>query len=487
MEGKKKVFSCIMVCLAAFTQGTMFLWNSFSLPYIEKEPFIVENDNNMREGNLTMDISEDNHTVNISEHHSGLIASAHSIGAAIGAICCGSVLSIGPLNIVLPLLSFAVVLSWALMVHASSLSMLVAGKLLLGLSVTLQCSQVPLYIAQVAPTKHRGLLLSSFSIIRNLSQIIVTASAELLPLSWRMMTYLFGVVPAGLLALVGPGLSKVEDVDTNMKNDADSIAYGIMNVTNFSTWFNSLLICQKHPVLGKCISLITNSVDNIAEISKLPQKKQELERNYGSAKVSTAKQKNWSIIKSTLFLMFFASSYILSGMVLITNFPSKLFTPAYPYKPLIAMSLSLLSNLIGSMFSSFLTNKFGLRMVLMFSSTMMALCMSCLSIFYHFNMCTANNYLMCYFPLIIIIIFFVSLAIGIGTIFIVIIGEKLPLKKRSLTMPVIMVTMEILEAVQNFILPLLISYFDKIGLTVIFGGHAVANLASVLVAFLWIE
>jgi len=475
-----------MVCLAAFTQGTMFLWNSFSLPMIENEA-LTKYDYNLSQDNLTVEISEDSQELVISEHNLSLIASAHSIGAAIGALGSGFVLSLGPLNIVLPLLSIAVVLSWVMMVYAPTIQIMVIGKLLLGLSITLQCSQVPLYIAQVAPSNHRGLLLSFFSIIRNLSQIIVTATAELLPLGWRAMTYIFGVVPAVLLAMVGPLLSKVQDIDSNMKNDADSIAYGIMNVTNFSTWLNSTLVNQKHPVFGKCISLVANSVDNIAEISNLPQKKKELEKNYGSAKVSTANQKNWSIIKSTLVLMFFSASYILSGMVLITNFPSKLFTAAYPYKPLLAMSLSLFSNLLGSIISSFLTNKFGIRIILMLSSTMMALCMCGLSIFYYFDLCFVDQSLMYYFPLLIVIVFFIFLSIGIGTIFIVIIGEKLPMKKRSMTMPVIMVTMEILEAIQNFLLPLIISYLDNLGLPIIFCVHAVANLVSVVVAFLWIE
>ena len=480
MEGKKKVFSCIMVCLAAFTQGTMFLWNSFSLPTIGKES-LMNNNSEMSSDNLTVRTTEET-----SEHHVSLIASAHSIGAAIGALFSGSVLSLGPLNILLPSLAIAVVLSWAMMVHASSLPVLVTGKILLGLFITLQCSQVPLYIGQVAPSRHRGLLLSSFSIIRNIAQIIVTASAAYLPLGWRMMTYLFGVVPACLLALSGPCLTRVEEIESNLKNDPDSIAYGIMNVTNFSAWMNSTLINQKHPVFGKCISIVTNSVDNIGELSKLPEKKKELERNYGSAKVSTARKKGWLITRSMFFLAFFASSYILSGMVLITNFPYIIFSATYPYKYLLATSISLFGNLIGSIFSSFLTDKFGISVILMVTSSIMSVCMTCLSVYYYFDMCSSNS-LLCYFPLIIVIIFFISLAIGIGTIFIVIIGEKLPIKKISLTMPVIMVTMELLEAAQNFLLPLLISSIGRYGLPVVFGGHAVANIVSVLVAFIWLD
>ena len=173
-------------------------------------------------------------------------------------------------------------------------------------------------------------------------------------------------------------------------------------------------------------------------------------------------------------------------MFFVTNFPFKLFSSIYPFPYLLASAVSNFANLAGSIFSSFLTAKYGIRPLLVGSSFVMALCMACLSVYYYFDMCP-SYYFMCFFPFIIVLMFYMSLALGIGTIFFVIIGEKLPIKKRSLTMPLITVTMELLEAAQNFFLPLLISYMDTYGygLTVVFGGHALANIASVIVVFLW--
>lgn len=64
-----------------------------------------------------------------------------------------------------------------------------------------------------------------------------------------------------------------------------------------------------------------------------------------------------TIARSTAYITFFACSYIMSGMVLLTNFPSKLITPSYPYRPLTASSIALGSNLLGSVISSLLTNR----------------------------------------------------------------------------------------------------------------------------------
>ena len=47
----------------------------------------------------------------------------------------------------------------------------------------------------------------------------------------------------------------------------------------------------------------------------------------------------------------------MSGMVLLTNFPSKLITPSYPYRPLTASSIALGANLLGSVISTLLTNR----------------------------------------------------------------------------------------------------------------------------------
>ena len=60
-----------------------------------------------------------------------------------------------------------------------------------------------------------------------MSQIIVTACAELLPVSWRLLTYVFGIVPVCLLALSGPCLTKTEETENKLRKD--STAYRLMD------------------------------------------------------------------------------------------------------------------------------------------------------------------------------------------------------------------------------------------------------------------
>ena len=83
--------------------------------------------------------------------------------------------------------------------------------------------------------------------------------------------------------------------------------------------------------------------------------------------------------------------------------------------------------------------------------------------------------------------FYFSLALGIGSVFVTIIGEKLPLRKRNLTMPAILVAMEICEAAQNFLLPLLVTQFGVAALALLFIMYGVSNLCSAFVAHIWLD
>ena len=58
--------SCVLVSLAAFSQGTMFVWNSFSLPEIEAE--------SQQPGNFTPSL-----TSSPASHTSSFLASAHRL------------------------------------------------------------------------------------------------------------------------------------------------------------------------------------------------------------------------------------------------------------------------------------------------------------------------------------------------------------------------------------------------------------------------
>ena len=54
-------------------------------------------------------------------------------------------------------------------------------------------------------------------------------------------------------------------------------------------------------------------------------------------------------------------------------------------------------------------------------------------------------------------------------------------------MPAILVAMEICEAAQNFLLPLLVTQFGVAALALLFIMYGVSNLCSAFVAHIWLD
>ena len=178
MSDKGRIFFCLLVCLASFTQGVMYSLNSFAFPQL------------MTQANKT----------STSSLIIPYISSSHIIGSATGAIFSGMISNCGPLHRVIPFVSFFTAVSWGIIALVRSLSIIVAAKFFMGFFIVLECSQVPLYIADVCPEKYSGYLLSLFSITRNFSQIAASAAAQV-GLSYSFLTIFFAVVPSLLLAL----------------------------------------------------------------------------------------------------------------------------------------------------------------------------------------------------------------------------------------------------------------------------------------------
>ena len=157
MSDTRRLISCLLVCLASFTQGVMYAWNSFAVPQLTS-------DNNLNNTDLII----------------SYVSSSHSMGSAVGAIFSGFISYCGPLHRVIPIISLLTAVAWSVIALVKSLPILATGKFFVGFLIVLECSHVPLYIASVCPEKYSGFLLSLFSITRNLSQILYLQ----LPLLW---------------------------------------------------------------------------------------------------------------------------------------------------------------------------------------------------------------------------------------------------------------------------------------------------------------
>jgi sugar porter (SP) family MFS transporter len=139
----------------------------------------------------------------LNDHSLALLTTGVLFGAVIGAICSGKLsdyLGRRKMIIINAIIFAAGALGCA---YATSIQMLIAMRILVGIAIGITSYVVPMYIAEISPAAHRGTLVT-------LNQLMITIgllasyitdylfSNNANPTSWRPM-FLIGVVPSIVL------------------------------------------------------------------------------------------------------------------------------------------------------------------------------------------------------------------------------------------------------------------------------------------------
>ena len=141
----------------------------------------------------------------IDEHVIETITTAVLIGAILGALLGGRLTDmLGRKKVILAsAVIFVVGAVWSGM--AVSPESLMAARLLLGIAIGVSSFAVPLYIAEIAPAKKRGALVSTFQLLITVGILVsylsdLSLADESNSECWRMMFYV-GVIPAAILLI----------------------------------------------------------------------------------------------------------------------------------------------------------------------------------------------------------------------------------------------------------------------------------------------
>ncbi len=132
-----------------------------------------------------------------------IITTAVLVGAVLGALGSGRITDIVGRKKVILATSLIFAAGSILTGAASSMMFLAASRIILGIAIGISSFAVPLYIAEISPTKMRGALVSSFQLMITIG-IVVSYFSDLAfadesnPFSWRWMFYV-GVFPAAVL------------------------------------------------------------------------------------------------------------------------------------------------------------------------------------------------------------------------------------------------------------------------------------------------
>ncbi len=199
------------------------------------------------------------------------ITTAALIGAVLGALSSGRLTDIFGRKKVILVTSVIFAAGSVLTGMADSPTFLAISRIILGVAIGISSFTVPLYIAEIAPTKSRGALVSSFQLMITIG-IVVSYFSDLAfadesnPYSWRWMFYV-GVFPAIILFvgmlflpetprfLIGAGKEEegrkvlqkieaphlVEDAISRIKEDIDKDKEGTSWSEIFKPWLRTPL------------------------------------------------------------------------------------------------------------------------------------------------------------------------------------------------------------------------------------------------------
>jgi len=140
---------------------------------------------------------------NLSSDQQEWITSAALIGAVIGALSSGRITDIFGRKKVILVAAVIFGVGALLTGAASTPGFLAASRILIGVAIGVSSFTVPLYIAEISPTKARGAFVSSFQLMITIGILVsyfsdLAFANEANPFSWRWMFYV-GIFPAIIL------------------------------------------------------------------------------------------------------------------------------------------------------------------------------------------------------------------------------------------------------------------------------------------------
>ncbi len=210
---------------------------------------------------------------NLSSGQQEWITTAALIGAVLGAVSSGRITDIFGRKKVILVASVIFAIGSLLTGASTTPTFLAISRIILGIAIGISSFTVPLYISEISPTKIRGALVSSFQLMITIGILLsyfsdLAFADEANPYSWRWMFYV-GIIPAVILFagmiflpetprfLIGKGqeakgrkiLSRVEEpalveiAITKIKEDIRKDQLAATNWTEiFKPWLRKALI-----------------------------------------------------------------------------------------------------------------------------------------------------------------------------------------------------------------------------------------------------
>ncbi|KAH8361710.1 hypothetical protein KR200_009121 [Drosophila serrata] len=381
----RQYLAALIICLGAVAAGTALAWTSPVLPKI------TANANSTAITNSTIGNSTISNSTIANSTIATWVSSLLAIGAFLGALPTGYIADTIGRRYTAMVMDVPFILAWISISFAQSAGWLYVGRFLIGISTGSFCVVAPMYISEIAETSIRGTLGTLFQLLLTIGILLVYLVGSMV--TWQTLSMICLLIPIALFC----GLLILPETPVYL------LKKGRRSEAALSLKWLWGRYCDSR----SAIQVIQNDLDQtVADASVM-----DLFSNRGSRK---------GLVISALLMVF----QQFSGINAVIFYTESIFQSAGT-----SLNASLCSIIVGvvqvfmTLASSLLIEKAGRKILLIFSSTVMTICLAMLGAYFNMSNSGKDVSSIGWLPLLCVVLFIISFSVGYGPIPWLMMGE----------------------------------------------------------------
>ncbi|XP_017846947.1 facilitated trehalose transporter Tret1-2 homolog isoform X1 [Drosophila busckii] len=385
---KRQYIAALIVCLGAVAAGTALAWTSPVLPQISANATATIATNST--GNATAPAMSDNKW-QLTVDEQAWVSSLLAIGAFLGALPTGYIADAIGRRYTALIMDVPFILAWLAISFGGSVGWMYIGRFLIGIATGSFCVVAPMYISEIAETSIRGSLGTLFQLLLTMGILFVYVVGSIV--SWKTLSVLCLFVP---IALFGGMLILPETPVYLLKKGRRADAALSLK------W-----LWGRYCDSRSAIQIIQNDLDQACA-------------NASFLDLFSSRNSRNALIISILLMVF----QQFSGINAVIFYTQSIFKSAGS-----TLDASVCSIIVGvvqvimTLTSSVLVERAGRKILLLFSSTVMTICLAILGAYFHLKDSGKDVSSIGWLPLLCMVMFIITFSVGYGPIPWLMMGE----------------------------------------------------------------
>ncbi|XP_065371223.1 facilitated trehalose transporter Tret1-2 homolog isoform X2 [Calliphora vicina] len=381
---KMQYVAALIVCLGSVAAGTALAWTSPVLPQISapdpNSNTTVSNSTDTNASHLQLTLSQQT-----------WVSSLLAIGAFLGALPTSYIADAIGRRYTALVMDIPFIVAWICIIFAESASMLYFARFTIGLATGSFCVVAPMYISEIAEDSIRGTLGTLFQLLLSVGILLVYVFGAIV--SWTTLSVLCLMVPLGLFV----GMLFLPETPTYL------LKKGRRGDAALALKFLWGRYCDSRSAIQQIQAELDQAGGNasVMDLYRIPAARRGL------------------II--SMLLMFFQQ---FSGVNAVIFYTVPIFQSAgSTLDPSICSIIVGLVQVVMTLASSFLIERAGRKSLLLFSSTIVTICLVILGAYFNMKDNGKDVSSIGWLPLLSVVLFMVTFSVGYGPVPWLMMGE----------------------------------------------------------------